>query len=328
LKAAVLLSLGHAAYAARPLSGDVADIDTGLKQATYLDDSAPVLAVGLSRTRGDNAAWTAAPNERFAGVSVGEAKALMGVSSDALLDLKKSLQIFDEVSDSIPDEFSSETTWPGCVHPIRNQGHCGSCWAFGASEVLSDRFCIASNTAVDVVLSPEQLVSCDWEGNMGCNGGNPRLAWEYMEAAGLVTDDCFPYAAGNGSAPACTHTCADGSPRTSYRAKFGSTKGFHAVEGIQTNLMQFGPIEAAFTVYDDFITYKSGVYEKSPGASMLGGHAVKVVGWGVDKDSGKKYWRIANSWGTTWGEDGYFRILRGEDECGIENGMVAGQASV
>jgi len=82
-----------------------------------------------------------------------------------------------------------------------------------------------------------------------------------------------------------------------------------------------GPVETAFTVYEDFLTYKSGVYRHRTGGE-LGGHAVKIVGWGVE--NGLKYWKIANSWNPKWGDQGYFKILKGTDECGIEDQICAG----
>jgi len=85
--------------------------------------------------------------------------------------------------------------------------------------------------------------------------------------------------------------------------------------------MTNGPVEAAFTVYEDFLAYKSGVYQHTSG-SELGGHAVKILGWGVDNSVA--YWIVANSWNPDWGNAGYFNILRGQDECGIEDDIVAG----
>jgi cathepsin B len=80
--------------------------------------------------------------------------------------------------------------------------------------------------------------------------------------------------------------------------------------------MTNGPVEAAFTVYSDFMSYKSGVYKHVSG-SVEGGHAVKVLGWGVE--NGEDYWIVANSWSSAWGMNGYFYILKGVNECGIES---------
>lgn len=85
--------------------------------------------------------------------------------------------------------------------------------------------------------------------------------------------------------------------------------------------MTNGPIEVSFTVYSDFEAYTGGVYQHVTG-SQLGGHAVKMLGWG--EDNGTPYWIIANSWNPSWGEKGFFRILRGNNECGIEGSAVAG----
>lgn len=91
-------------------------------------------------------------------------------------------------------------------------------------------------------------------------------------------------------------------------------------EGIQQAVMAGGPMSVAFTVYSDFENYDSGIYHHVTGESV-GGHAVKVVGWGVE--GGVKYWKIANSWNPYWAEKGYFRIKRGDNEGGIEDRAVA-----
>lgn len=86
-------------------------------------------------------------------------------------------------------------------------------------------------------------------------------------------------------------------------------------------IMTNGPVEAAFDVYGDFPNYHSGVYQHVIG-EFLGGHAVKMLGWGIEH--GTPYWLIANSWNEYWGEEGYFKIKRGTNECGIEADIVAG----
>ena len=85
--------------------------------------------------------------------------------------------------------------------------------------------------------------------------------------------------------------------------------------------MTNGPVEAAFTVYADFPSYKSGVYQHVTGG-QLGGHAIKILGWGVENNT--KYWLVANSWNEDWGDKGFFKILRGKNECGIEGGVCGG----
>jgi cathepsin B len=88
-----------------------------------------------------------------------------------------------------------------------------------------------------------------------------------------------------------------------------------------TDIMTNGPVSASFTVYSDFLTYKSGVYVNN-GGSVLGGHAVRILGWGVD--AGTPYWYVANSWNNYWGDNGFFKIIRGQNECGIEGDIVTG----
>jgi len=90
---------------------------------------------------------------------------------------------------------------------------------------------------------------------------------------------------------------------------------------IKVELMTNGPVEAAFTVFEDFPNYKSGVYQHVSG-NALGGHAIRILGWG--EENGTPYWLVANSWNYDWGDNGTFKILRGSDHCGIESGVVAG----
>ena len=93
-------------------------------------------------------------------------------------------------------------------------------------------------------------------------------------------------------------------------------------KNIMKEIYENGSVEGTFTVYEDFGDYESGVYQHVTG-SYLGGHAIKMIGWGVTEE-GVKYWLIANSWGNTWGENGYFRILRGSNECGIDSSADTG----
>lgn len=216
-----------------------------------------------------------------------------------------------------PSAFDSRTQWPTCVHPVLDQGQCGSCWAFGATEALSDRLCIASSGKTNVVLSPQYLVNCDTN-NYGCNGGYLNLAWNFLKTKGAPLNSCVPYTATDGT---CPTKCADGSALTFYKA--ASVSSYTTPASIEAAVLATGPIEVAFTVYQDFMAYTSGVYKHTYG-SALGGHAVKLVGWGVSGTT--NYWICQNSWGSSWGLQGFFWIAFGQ--CGIDSQGYAGTAAV
>ncbi len=227
-------------------------------------------------------------------------------------------------SNGNPTEYDLRKEFPQCIQPIRDQGRCGSCWAMAAAEAFGDNFCIASEGKINIVFSPQDMVSCDWYNN-GCMGGQLRPAWRYMTSKGLVPESCIPYTSINGTTIKCPDTCADGV--TSVKSQKYKLKSYHKVSPLieiwkreqllEEALVSGHTMEAGFTVYQDFMQYKSGVYQHVEGL-MLGGHAVKIVGYGVDSVSGLKYWIIANSWGTDWGMDGYFWMRKGTNECGLE----------
>jgi cathepsin B len=272
----------------------------------------------------------------------------MGVRPEYFEQIKSYPTIEHEVPKDLPDNFDARDQWPNCptIKEVRDQGSCGSCWAFGAVEAMSDRVCIASAGAKSAHISAEDLVACCDECGFGCDGGFPQAAWEYYKSRGLVTggnyksnQGCEPYTIpacdhhvngtlppcqGEQPTPSCTKKCINGYP-TPYAKDKHYGKSAYAVQTdekqIRTEIYTNGPVEAAFTVYADFLTYKTGVYQHTSG-SVLGGHAIKVLGWGVENST--PYWLVANSWNEDWGDKGYFKILRGKNECGIESGVVAG----
>ncbi|KAI0229188.1 Cathepsin B [Lamellibrachia satsuma] len=289
--------------------------------------------------------WKAGHN--FKGVPVSHIKKLCGALKNPNGPILETIE--HEVNlDAIPKEFDSRKQWPNCptIREIRDQGNCGSCWAFGATEAMSDRICIASGGKVNAHISAEDLLTCCDECGDGCNGGYPESAWKDFKEVGLVTggqyhskQGCRPYSIAQcehhvpGSRPPCkgdtpTPKCVK-KCEPNYNVTYNADKHYGKsaysvrarVEQIQTEIMTHGPAEGAFTVYADFPTYKSGVYQHTSGG-VLGGHAIRVLGWGVD--NGTPYWLVANSWNSDWGDKGYFKILRGSDECGIEDGIVAG----
>jgi len=295
----------------------------------YTGKAAAVLILGDKASLGDQefaeflnqrVGWDAGVNPKFAGMTKEQ---FIQQYIGANIEVPEDVITFDydNLVQDVPTNFDARQVWPNCIHPIRDQAHCGSCWAFAATETLSDRFCIASNGSTNVILSPQYLVSCD-KLAFGCNGGNIYQSWLFMSNTGVVTDSCAPYVSGNGSVPKCSEydKCHDGSKLKKYHSKLLSIASLKNPASIQANLMQYGPVDTGFEVYEDFMYYTGGIYTHTSG-QLLGGHAVKIVGWG--EENGVKYWIVANSWGEDWGEKGFFRIAFGQ--CGIDSDAVAGQ---
>ncbi len=217
--------------------------------------------------------------------------------------------------------FDTREFWPECVSEVKDQLNCGACWAVSASTILADRFCIATGGLTKLVLSAQDMVSCDTQ-NHECHGGAFPTAWQYLENYGVVTEECFAYVSGyDGQVPHCPHgVCQDFLLKyQKYRAVQGSSKELIGVNAIKREIMTNGPVHAGFFVYEDFLVYQGGIYEYTWGEKK-DGHAIKIVGWGVE--DGKEYWIVQNSWGPNWGENGYFRIKMGE--CYIEQFGYAG----
>jgi len=262
------------------------------------------------------------------GASFGQIKSFLGTKLGGPRLPEKTVESPSQV---IPDTFDARTHWPQCatMTQIRDQSACGSCWAFGAAEAMSDRICIFLNKNLSV--SSADLTFCCANCGDGCGGGFPASAWQYWVTKGVVTETCDPY-----PFPSCDHHLPNSQhpcPASEYpnqacpteckdTENWATAKQFGAraysvsgVAAIQKEIMQNGPVEAAFSVYADFLTYKSGVYKHVSGG-FLGGHAVKFIGWGTENE--ENYWLVANSWNPNWGDKGYFKILRGANECGIE----------
>lgn len=268
--------------------------------------------------------WSSKFNPKFAGMTYEEIEStFVGAQIIRAADVEDAtVYDYTNLVKDIPVQFNASQEWPGCVHPIRNQAQCGSCWAFGATETLSDRFCIASNKSIDVILSPQWLVSCD-KFAFGCNGGNLWQSWQFMKTTGVVVDSCLPYTSQNGTVEACPSKCKDGSDIKKYHAKEGTIAFLSNPQSIQVDLMQYGPVDTGMEVYEDFMNYNGGIYKHTSG-KLLGGHAIKIIGWG--QQNGENYWIVANSWGTDWGLDGFFLIAFGQ--CGIDSDAVSGQANL
>jgi C1A family cysteine protease len=183
------------------------------------------------------------------------------------------------------------------VTPVRNQGNCGSCWAFAATAGLESYAIIQRNQpGTNLDASEQVLVSCTNFGN--CGGGSTYNAANYIRDVGLPTETCFPYTATDAS---CSGACAD---RQTSTYKIGSIVSVpKTISDIKTALVNYGPLPTTMNVYSDFFSYRSGIYSYVSG-SFAGGHAVLIVGY----DDAGQYFIAKNSWGSGWGEAGFFRI--------------------
>lgn len=237
-----------------------------------------------------------------------------------------------------PESFDSREAWPQCasMRQIRDQSQCGSCWAFASVEAMSDRTCV--KYGYDVILSAEDMLACSNGGD--CSGGSEVFAYKYWIKNGVVTEKCRGYSLPSCDrsylrnitrpcpnttyqAPQCVRNCTD--VGLSWDREKWRGKRAYAVFGeadMMAEIAANGPITAAFFVYDDFRYYESGVYKHVTGQG-IGGHSVKIIGYGTDAN-GTKFWMVANSWNEGWGEGGFFRMLRGKNECGIESDTLCG----
>jgi len=279
--------------------------------------------------------WKVGYNNNFIGWKKENVKKILGWRRDLeRKDLAKNPLV--NIPDSaVPDNFTSSSNWPKCktIGTIYNQARCGSCWAFGGVEAASDRFCIATNARINQVFSFGEITECSPEAD-GCDGGSASAVWDYIVSPGIVTDSCYPYyiptcppaqqpCLNFVETPSCwtNNTCVDRSNWNNDVQTVQSPYGLNSVSDAQKDIMTYGPIEACFDVYEDFLSYKSGVYIYDGTSELLGGHCIKISGWGVE--DGQPYWLCNNSWTTYWGDKGYFKIQRGTDMCGIEDDLVA-----
>jgi len=217
--------------------------------------------------------------------------------------------------------------------------YCGSCWAQGSTSAIADRFNILTDlkTNAPVGLNAQAIVNCQAGGS--CNGGNPAMVYRYAHTHGLVHSSCEQYVAQNLMKDTCDDIdiCRDCAPPADHEnptlddCKAVDAQKYYIADHyklkgsdkMKAELFANGPISCGIHVSDNFVAYTGGIYEEYIRFPRIN-HEISVVGYGHDEESGKDYWIGRNSWGTYWGEWGFFRMIMNGDGLNIESDCVAG----
>jgi len=207
-----------------------------------------------------------------------------------------------------PDTTNYDWSSAGCITPVKDQGQCGSCWAFSATETIESYWFLANSNQPVPTLSEEQIVDCDTTDG-GCNGGEPMSAYSYVQSAGgLESESAYPYTAGTGQSGQCAFQSG---------SVVATIKGGQAVSG-ETGIYQQlsssngGPVSVCVDA-SSWQNYQGGVLTSCTNNID---HCVQATGY-YNYGGSNAYWNVRNSWSTTWGQSGYIWVAIGQDLCSI-----------
>jgi len=200
------------------------------------------------------------------------------------------------------------------VTPVKNQGQCGSCWSFSTTGSVEGAWAIAKGNLVS--LSEQQLIDCSTaQGNQGCNGGLMDQAFQWIiQNKGICSEASYPYTTSGPNT--CQTTCTSVASISSYVDVTASS------EDALKNAVALGPVSVAIEADQECFQFYSGGVLSDPSCGTQLDHGVLVVGYGHDSSVNQDFWIVKNSWGASWGEAGYIRLVRGSGsgnvgECGI-----------
>jgi histolysain len=215
---------------------------------------------------------------------------------------------------SIPD--SVDWRAQGKVTSIKDQAQCGSCYAFSSIASIESNYLIAGNTKFTVNnldLSEQQVVDCSTKNN-GCNGGSLLYVMQYVKKEGLMQEKDYSY---TGTVGTCKYDETKVVIANSGETTIQQRSEKDLTEALASNVVAVA-IDAS---HASFQLYKSGIYDEPKCKELILDHGVTAVGYG--SENGQDYYIVKNSWGTSWGEDGYIRMSRNKNnQCGIASGAV------
>ncbi|EYC33868.1 hypothetical protein Y032_0001g136 [Ancylostoma ceylanicum] len=251
-----------------------------------------------------------------------------------------------------PESFDAREYWPNCpsIPYIRDQSNCVGAYAIAPASAFSDRACIQSNGTIKQHYSAIEILSCCGDDcGYECHYGYPDDAWDYIRRKGIPTGGryrekgvCKPYAfppcgrhanqpyyekclpGARWIPPPCRKKC-----QPKYRDKTYQEDKLYShscywlpsnEKQIRIEIMTNGPVVAQFHLYSDLFHYKGGIYKHVNGEHE-GNHQVRIIGWG--NENGTDYWLMANSWNVDWGENGFFRMVRGQNHLSVERAVTS-----